>query len=54
MSLYGRKIASGSFISLCQSAGVLGVSMSTTVIFSVPVALSTYGVIRFYKSYKDE
>jgi hypothetical protein len=54
MSLYGGKIASGSFVSLCQSAGVFGVSMSTTAIFSVPVALSTYGVIRIYKYYNTK
>eukprot|EP01080_Neovahlkampfia_damariscottae_P013281 gene13281-11720_t len=49
MSLYGGKIATGSFLSLCQSAGVLGVSMATTATVTIPVALSTYGVIKLYQ-----
>ena len=55
MSLYGGEIVTGSFVSSCQSAGVLGVSMTTTAMVTIPVALSTFGAIKLYQHYtKDE
>eukprot|EP01080_Neovahlkampfia_damariscottae_P004719 gene4719-8303_t len=55
MSLYGGNLATGTFVSLCQSAGVIGVSMTTTAMVTIPIGISTYGAIKLYQHYtKDE